>query len=349
MNFPLRFIQVLRGFAAMAVLLYHIDIQLQAWFPQRILNFEYGELGVDFFFALSGFIITYIHFKDITFKGNVKNFIAKRCIRIFPFYWLAVIVSIAFDPQKFYGWPNLFRNLLLFRLPLSQMQLGVAWSLIFEIVFYAIFAVAIAAGWRVARFILAAWLLLILINVGDIFAWSSLMQVIANNLIVEFLCGCAAGYLFINSKHRLSGFQFIVSQLILLGIILLLFYVGFDRFSLVMVATFGLTSALIIFYFATLDRLQRFRALAWRPLVIAGDASYSIYLTHTIYVPIVVQGMSLLFDLRASTMSTGYALLLLLFVISVALGIVIHLLVEKPMLVFLRRRFISHPPHQLPG
>ena len=106
MNHPLRFVQVLRGFAAIAVLLYHTGVYAGIYFNNPIYFFENGNLGVDFFFTLSGFIITYIHLKDIKARGRVKVFLVKRFVRIFPFYWMILLVVIALDPSLFPGLQN---------------------------------------------------------------------------------------------------------------------------------------------------------------------------------------------------------------------------------------------------
>ena len=111
MNHPLRFVQVLRGFAAIAVLLYHTGVYAGIYFNNPIFFFENGNLGVDFFFTLSGFIITYIHLQDIKRRGSVKGFLLKRFIRIFPFYWLVLVAVIAIDPSSFPGWKLFFVDL----------------------------------------------------------------------------------------------------------------------------------------------------------------------------------------------------------------------------------------------
>lgn len=184
MNYPLKFIQVLRGFAAIAVLLYHTGIYTNIYLGNSFFSFEYGTLGVDFFFTLSGFIITYIHLKDIKERGSVTNFAGRRFIRVIPFYWLTLLAVIVLDPSIFPGWKLFIGNILLFRLPMSEMPLKVAWSLTFEILFYFIFALAIAAGWKAARIMFAAWLTLIIFSPT---IQNTFYNVLVSNLNIEFL------------------------------------------------------------------------------------------------------------------------------------------------------------------
>jgi len=336
MNYPLRFVQVLRGFAAIAVLLYHTGVYAGIYFNNPLLFFENGNLGVDFFFTLSGFIITYIHLQDIKRRGCVKKFLLKRFIRIFPFYWLVLLAVIALDPSSFPGWKLFFGNVLLFRLPMSVMPLKIAWSLTFEIAFYLLFALAIAVGWKIARAMIGLWVLLI------VFAptfHNGLLQVLASNMNIEFLFGCLAGYIFVENKLRLKLSLFFAGFL-LIAIIFIGFiaWQGFDRFNIYMTTLFGATSAWIILHAALLDKEQRYRVLALPVLVLAGNASYAIYLTHTVYMPYIFNAFNYLIDVPGLNYYMQMLIILLIITLSIAVGILIHLFIEKPMLVFLRKR-----------
>ncbi len=82
----------LRGLAIALVLIFH-------WFPNThwINTLPNGPIGVTLFFVLSGFLITQIllYKKDqFSFGENIKNFLARRALRIFPIYY-AVLFTIA--------------------------------------------------------------------------------------------------------------------------------------------------------------------------------------------------------------------------------------------------------------
>ncbi len=104
---------------------------------------------MDFFFVLSGFIITWIHWSDIGRKERIRSFAAKRFVRIFPPYWFIlaplVILYLVFTGA---GQPsqrdpvNIILSILLLPNPV-QPVLGVAWTLTHEIFFYALFAAII--------------------------------------------------------------------------------------------------------------------------------------------------------------------------------------------------------------
>lgn len=69
--------------------------------------FQNGEIGVNFFFVLSGFLITYllIQEKKITGKIHVGNFYVRRILRIWPLFYLCILFGLVLYPllKKFIG------------------------------------------------------------------------------------------------------------------------------------------------------------------------------------------------------------------------------------------------------
>ena len=103
---------VLRGVFAWWVTLYHVRHWLlgtPAQDLERILSF--GYLGVDFFFVLSGFLITYLILKEKeqTGKINVKDFYIRRFLRIWPLYFAVIVFSLIIIPliQKYLNITNI--------------------------------------------------------------------------------------------------------------------------------------------------------------------------------------------------------------------------------------------------
>ncbi|WP_158826654.1 acyltransferase family protein [Mucilaginibacter lacusdianchii] len=98
----------LRFLAFMAVFIQHTN---NAWvanlhfyrhYWDRVLNLllHLGAQGVSFFFVLSGFLITYLLLQETEKKGrvNVVYFYIRRALRIWPLYYLLVILEFTVFP-----------------------------------------------------------------------------------------------------------------------------------------------------------------------------------------------------------------------------------------------------------
>lgn len=89
----------IRTFAVMLVVIHH-------WLSEsNVLNaLPNGEIGVNAFFVLSGFLISRILFenrKKINDQGNqklhlIKNFVIRRTLRIFPIYYITIFLLLIF-------------------------------------------------------------------------------------------------------------------------------------------------------------------------------------------------------------------------------------------------------------
>ena len=177
MNERFENINLLRAFAATAVVVYHV-IELVHWkaFPYTgpLLTFRIGWIGVDLFFVISGFVITRsaiaLWQRDAVTFG--RNYWARRVSRIVPLYVLTGALWIAFFLPDFFGqrlgriafqlgshltfthsfWPATFDTID-----------GVNWTLGLEMQFYLAVAllvpwIARTPGWRIwLGCVLIAW------------------------------------------------------------------------------------------------------------------------------------------------------------------------------------------------
>ena len=131
-------LDTLRFFAFLSIFIFHAT-------P----HFEYGYFGVDFFFVLSSFLLTYLAYQEIDAKGFVSkwNFLGRRMLRIFPLYYLVLTASFIVLPILNYS-VNLPENKLLYWLLLSNYEtsdclysLKFLWSIGVEEQFYLIFPI----------------------------------------------------------------------------------------------------------------------------------------------------------------------------------------------------------------
>lgn len=101
----------LRGLAIAAVFCFHYRIEPHS--PA-----EWGWVGVDLFFALSGFLITGILFDSLWERHYFRNFYIRRALRIFPLYWCLWLIFALFMLAQgqfqaaFLAWPAYVGNYL---------------------------------------------------------------------------------------------------------------------------------------------------------------------------------------------------------------------------------------------
>lgn len=259
MSGRLKSLDILRGVAAASVVLHHTG----AW--------SMGEIGVDLFFVISGFVMA-----NVARGRTATEFLQNRFWRIYPIYWIALIpwLLIALNSGTLTLQSGL-ANLMLFPLGLGDTRpfLFLAWTLIFELLFYS--AVATAIRLRTTAVPMAIY--------GALFVlWgltgSPTFTYLGNPLILEFLLGVAIAQV---PRRQLPGGIALLTGLSWLTLFPGVAYsVEFREFlpSLTRLAIWGVPCALITY--GLLAQEQRLRGNLVSVFCGIGVASYSIYLFH---------------------------------------------------------------------
>ena len=337
-----------RGVAAALVVFHHANDVLAEprffgveGFDRHLRNFN---VGVDFFFVLSGFIIAWVHWRDIGDRDRLGRYLVRRFARIYPPYWCILFPLIAlYQLLPAAGAPSQheFATALL-SIPLlpnvNPPVLGVAWTLVHEVFFYALFGVVTAAGRR-AVWIFPAWGLAILAAqfVGDLGFPGNF---VFNAFNLEFLLG-VGGALLLRS-HRAP-----VPRLLLAGgggafVAALIFGMHVQDIPIVGRAVFGL-SAFVALLGAV--EIERCGAFPLHPaLALFGAASYAIYLVHPEAISLLAQIVSGITPRRVPI----EAMIVLVSLIAVAAGMAFHRIIEAPLTRWTRRtlsaRLLHVPP-----
>lgn len=333
-------LEACRAFAASVVVLHHAGNMLaqprfygEQPFSGHLQNFN---VGVDFFFVLSGFIIAWVHWSDIGDPSRLGRYAVKRFLRIYPPYWgvliplilLYLTVPAAGIPSQ-HDPLNMALSLLL--LPAaSQPVLGVAWTLVHEVFFYGLFAVVIIVG-RAGLAIFPLWALAIV--AVDLRGGSSFpLAFFASPFNLEFIMGVLAAVLL--RSYRMP-FPWVLSAAGTGSFLaLMLFAPHIQDDPLIGRLAFGASAFLAVLGWVEVERRQAFRLP--RALALFGAASYSIYLVHPL-------ALSFTMHLTKTTMGKALpsvAVTLMLACAGIGAGIAFHRFVE-PALIRMARQCLS--------
>ncbi len=337
-------IEIGRGIAALLVVLHHTGSIMSEprFFGAEPFNSHFNNfnVGVDFFFVLSGFIITWIHWSDIGRKERIGSFAAKRFVRIYPPYWFIlvplVILYLVFTGA---GQPsqrdpiNIILSILLLPNVIPPV-LGVAWTLTHEIFFYALFAVIIWAG-RKALWILPAWALAIvaanlLVTFQTIGSLPFPFSFILSPFNIEFIMGVGAAMIL---RHARIPVPYLIATLGVVGFFILTwFFVNIQDDPLVGRLAFGTASMLFVLGAVEIERHRSLNVP--RFLLAFGASSYALYLVH----PVVLSfSINLSSRLGISTYFSLNIIAIMIAFVATAFGIFYHYLIERRLIRFARR------------
>lgn len=233
---------------------------------------DFGWLGVCIFFLISGFVIVHAAMRETT-----HVFALRRILRIYPPLALAIAVIAAFD----YGHGQL-RPASDYLLGISLLGyvkvpqvivLGVAWTLLIELCFYALIGIVASPLKRYPSRTLALVTLIPLVCtiVCRKFGANFFLLSVSVSYVPILLIGSAI-YLY---KVRLTSARSA-------------FLLAFSNFCIFMYAVDGIHTRFLLasesypisVVYAIGIFLAAFSLPEWRPMKFLGNISYSLYLLH---------------------------------------------------------------------
>lgn len=332
-------IQYLRAVAALMVVAHHAR-NPAPWLFNPLEHYVALAWGVDIFFVISGFIMY------VTARNEAPlDFLGRRLTRIVPLYWASTF-ALVYMVTYFHPWkvwpqdvPHILQSLLFIPHYSPQFPDRVwpylipGWTLNYEMLFYGLFCV----GLVLKRPLMTATVVIVfLVTAGLV---TSLDGAIAKTytapILIEFVCGAWIGYLYERQMLlRAAGWILGVSFIGLLA----LSHAG----RVVTTAGEIIFSTLIIWAAVSL------RHVPYRPVLkLLGDASYSIYLTHTVVSLSIAERLWRRVPVGGWPQLLGWCAIALL--VSSLVGIATYLCVEKPMLRMLQRRARAAPTMEPPS
>ncbi|HEY4092368.1 MAG TPA: acyltransferase [Luteibacter sp.] len=286
-----RNIQGMRAIAALMVVSCHMFWNLgpmRTYWAKPFFT-AIGPAGVDIFFVISGFIIYNVLRRSIASLGQVSRgravyvFAMKRFIRIYPLYWIAFAAAflvMRWAPPLPRGLEKPIAELLTLVNSVPNYIVGVAWTLTYEVYFYAVVALSLLLFGRRAVFGLAAWfaILAIAMAASAWHAWAAPWNYLLAPILLEFSFGVAVGVLVERGVRGFHGALWVVAiTWMAVGTSL----VARDPGSYPLrVVCWAVPAALFLYGFVALELRERWTMP--RILQYLGDASFSIYLWHLI-------------------------------------------------------------------
>jgi peptidoglycan/LPS O-acetylase OafA/YrhL len=314
-----------------------------------------GGFGVDLFFLISGFIISFV--TDIK-RTNIVNFYIKRFFRIYPsFLFILIISSIFLIRYNVHPiWSMIKSGLLIlqdYNKPAPAFDfnfIGPAWTLSYEFWFYFIFGISILIDYK--RRIEIATVILILqvfvlqvaftggisldssyvASIGDSSYLDHMIKFFSNTLHLEFIAGMWIYVLYKNCSPSTNKYAISV-------IIATLFISSVLLYLSTLVYGSGLTSFYLIalpLFISVILLEKNFNISNYRVLFFFGDISFSIYITHFFIMYLIVEHPPYLWSEMGSFLK-----LISSTCAAIAFAFVTHRLIELPFKKFGRRFEVS--------
>jgi exopolysaccharide production protein ExoZ len=283
-------IDACRGAAVTAVVLFLATRQLNWAFgvPFLLSAFQFGHAGADVFFVISGFIISYVHYEHIGTPARLVPFVWRRLTRLMPTYWVALAATVMMSKADGHRFPSL-RSLAWSASLLAskgELLLGIAWTLRYQAVFYAMFCVLILSR-TAGVLVLVLWLVGIVMSMLAGSVITGVPDLFFGSYNLQFFFGMAAAYVMRNYRVP-RPMTLLTVGIVLFAIAAIAEDIGMlDGYADPARLAYGLPAALIVL--GTTEAVRRSLITVPPRLIALGVASYSIYLFQLVFIGIVSQ------------------------------------------------------------
>jgi len=358
----------LRFFAFFVVLISHLSIftgyGAELYSPIRKLFLTHGDLGVTFFFTLSGFLITYLLLQERKEEGAVslKHFYIRRGLRIWPVYLVVIIcgffifpylidtplaVSLLAPLSRLPAYIFFVGNIDLVYMGYASVIIGVLWSLAVEEQFYLVWPLV----FKKIKTSTIPWVLGAVIIASFIYRFIhfenfEIIRYMTFSVISDLAIGCFLAYLVFLKKGFVEFFERIPRWAILLNYILVFFYpvlrgvLSFLISGLFYQTMYALESVIFCILFSGIIMEQCFAKNSFfksgnsKTLIYLGKISYGLYAYHMIALVLVLWFGVVFFGLPLEYNSIAILLNISVatFVISLFLAHISYTYMEKPIL-----------------
>jgi peptidoglycan/LPS O-acetylase OafA/YrhL len=322
-----------RFIAALLVIIDHIELFKSNFGFKTLWEDSYsshlGAFGVTIFFVLSGFLITYLLLAEKTNTSiNIKNFYFRRILRIWPVYYLIVIIAFFIIPHiEFFNLSGYSSNmdhykerLFLFSGFLANVAFvyyptvafaNILWSVSVEEQFYIFWPHIIKMKKHIFQIMVSLLLFYFLSKVLVVFTIGNgeLYALITRTRFSSMIIGGIGAYLVFNKKSVVEFFLYNrIIQLIIISLFILLLInkINFPYFGLMKNEFISFVVISIIINVST--NTKSILKLENRVLNYLGKISYGLYVYHLFAVVIILKLLPNLISINRVNSIAGYSL-----------------------------------------
>jgi len=285
-----------RGICAILVAIHNLNYGF--WLPQAPFV-RHSSLFVDFFFVLSGFVITHAYGDKLEKRDDLGAFMLRRIGRLWPLHVTMLAVLIGLHTLKilvsgFISLPpddtaireaspaaTILTNLFLIQVFFRNLELSwnaPSWSISSELWTYFLFAgLCVFSPKRPPPVLLMGMVALLAASILALFS-PAFLETNTDYAFVRCVYGFFVGHLVYRmwkAGISASGNYGILEFSVIILVVVFVFFVGEDPLSLAAPFMFGFA----VWVFAH-ERGPVSKMLTMRPFVFLGTLSYSIYMVH---------------------------------------------------------------------
>ncbi len=334
-------LQILRGIAALMVVVHHSAGSLRFYhkIDDATLDFvgSLGRFGVDFFFVLSGFIISYSAYYKRNRPQAFPQYVKGRLLRIYvPYLPIGLLMLGLYSvfPSLSNGGRDISVLTSVTLLPDGSPALSVAWTLTFELFFYALFCLYFLSP-RVWNGTVAAWFALIIIvqYSGWIPAdgWESpVWRLVTSCYNLEFILGYLLSLLIIR-QVSLPLWSGVLLSAFFFGLAGYGRWVGSEGFPFAL--NFAVAVGAFVAIFVAIVHFNR-RFSNRSVFMMIGNATYSLYLVHN-----PLQMVLIRFFPKVDSVAAAWGVMALSLIVCTVVGYAYYYVMEKRAMRMLMTQF----------
>ncbi len=288
------YLDALRGVAIVMVILFHEYFTWPMLVPPdviltHIIKFKIGNAGVELFFLISGFVI----FMSLEQSKNIKDFLWKRWLRLFPamlIMSMVIFVSSPMFPERLAGLPtarNLLAGISFVQPEIWHVVFGgnwhalemPFWTLFIEVKFYIVvgivyFTISPKIALRATLGLsIAANSIYLIARLNSEFEQSN-VYALAENSGFQYFCWFAAGAFFYRATFEIKKANEVFLQALMVSVLSAIM-LGWSEPDLMLP---GILVSLGFAYVNLSEAAQRL--ICNRFFLFMGFISYPLYLLH---------------------------------------------------------------------